>query len=53
MKRELTSIDKMIIIDEMLTKLGYDTGNMRLSEALEIKNTIDRLAREGHLPLKK
>jgi len=52
MRKELTSIDKMIIIDEMLVKLGYDTSKMRLSEALEIKNAIDKLAQKGHLPLK-
>ena len=51
MKKELTSIDKMIIIEEMLTKLGYDTGKLRISEALDIKNAIDKVVTKAKVPL--
>ena len=51
MKKELTSIDKMIIIEEMLTKLGYDTGKLRISEALDIKNAIDKIIIKTKVPL--
>ncbi len=50
MKKELTSIDKMIIIEEMLTKLGYDTDEMRISEALDIKNAIDKIMIKTQVP---
>lgn len=40
MKTELTSIDKIIIIDEMLVKMGYSTDNITVDDILDIKNVI-------------
>jgi hypothetical protein len=50
MKTELGLIDKVMIIDEMLQKLGYDTTKMMVDEVLDIKNAIDKVVNKVKLP---
>jgi hypothetical protein len=52
MKNELGLIDKIIIIDEMLQKLGYDTKKMTVDEVLDIKNAVDKIINKVKLPVK-
>jgi hypothetical protein len=52
MKNELGLIDKIIIIDEMLQKLGYDTTKMKVDEVLDIKNAIEKILIKVKLPVK-
>jgi hypothetical protein len=52
MKNELGLIDKIIIIDEMLQKLGYDTDKMTVNEVLDIKNVIEKVVSKVQLPIK-
>lgn len=50
MEKELTLIDKVMIIDEMLQKLGYDTTKMMVDEVLDIKNAIEKVVTKVKLP---
>ena len=50
MKKELGLLDRIIIIDEMLQKLGYDTERMTVDEVLDIKNAIDKVVNKVQLP---
>ena len=50
MKKELGLLDRIIIIDEMLQKLGYDTTKMKVDEVLDIKNAIDKVVNKVQLP---
>jgi hypothetical protein len=52
MKNELGLIDKVMIIDEMLQKLGYDTTKMKVDEVLDIKNAIEKVVNKVQLPVK-
>jgi hypothetical protein len=52
MKNELGLIDKVMIIDEMLQKLGYDTTKMMVDEVLDIKNAIEKVVSKVKLPVK-
>lgn len=52
MKNELGLIDKVMIIDEMLQKLGYDTTKMKVDEVLDIKNAIEKVVSKVQLPIK-
>lgn len=52
MKNELGLIDKVMIIDEMLQKLGYDTTKMKVDEVLDIKNAIEKVVNKVQLPIK-
>ena len=52
MKNELGLIDKIIIIDEMLNKLGYDTEEMTVDEVLDIKKFIEKVISKVKLPVK-
>lgn len=50
MKKELGLLDRIIIIDEMLQKLGYDTTKMMVDEVLDIKNAIEKVMIKVKLP---
>ena len=52
MKKELTLIDKVMIIEEMLSKLGYDTEKMTVDGVLDIKNAIEKVVSKVKLPVK-
>jgi hypothetical protein len=52
MKNELGVIDKIIIIEEMLNKLGYDTTKMTVDEVLDIKKSIEKVVSRVKLPVK-
>ena len=52
MKKELTVIDKMIIIDEMLQKFGYDTEKVTVDSIIDIKNAIEKVVSKIQLPIK-
>jgi hypothetical protein len=52
MKNELGLIDKIIIIDEMLQKMGYNTDKMKVNEVLDIKNVVEKIINKVQLPVK-
>lgn len=52
MKTEMGLIDKVIVIDGMLNKLGYDTSKMTMDEILGIKNAIEKAVVKVQLPVK-
>ncbi len=52
MKTEMGLIDKVIVIDGMLNKLGYDTSKMTMDEMLDIKNAIEKAVVKAQLPVK-
>lgn len=51
MAKEITAMDKLIVIEEMLTKMGYDTTGMSVSQALEIMSATVKAIDKTKLPL--
>jgi hypothetical protein len=46
MKKIVNIMDKMIAIDEMLQKLGYDTDKMTVDEILDVKRVIEKVVKQ-------
>jgi len=50
MVKEITAIDKLIAIEEMLVKMRYDTTGMSVSQALEIMKATVKAIDKAKLP---
>jgi hypothetical protein len=48
----MTIIDESIAIDEMLTKMGYDTEQMTVDEVLDIRKAIKVAVSKTKLSIK-
>jgi hypothetical protein len=46
MSKIVNIVDKMLAIDKMLTKLGYDTNKMTVDEILDVKKAIEKAVKQ-------
>lgn len=52
MLKEITSIDKLIAIEKMLVSMGYNTEEISVNQALDIKKAIENVVGKAKIPLK-
>jgi len=47
----MSIIKEVLVIDKMLTELGYDTEKITVDEVLEIRKVIKKVVSKVQLPL--